>query len=106
MTQRFTTSASKVEAARLMLEGLTAHKEELLNSGINAEFIQKLNQQRQKVEKAEALQERLKAEKILSTESLMRETATLMKLYKRARTIVKNDLPKGGWLEFGIIAKH
>lgn len=106
MTQRFTTSAKKVEAARLMVEGLTAHKNEILASGISADFIQKLDLQRQKVEKAEALQERLKAEKILSTQSLMQETKELMKFYKRARTIVKNDLPKGGWLEFGIIAKH
>jgi hypothetical protein len=95
-----------MEAVRLMLEGLNAHQEELVPAGISDEFIQKLDGQRMTVEKAEAEQERLKAEKILSTEFLVAEMRKLMKLYKRARRIIKNDFPKGGWLEFGIAAKR
>jgi hypothetical protein len=95
-----------MEAVRLMIEGLNAHKEELVAAGISADFIQKMDQQRVAAEQAEARQERLKAEKILSTESLMAEMRKLMRFYKRARNIVKNDLPRGGWLEFGIAAKR
>lgn len=106
MSQKFNSNASKMEAVRLMLEGLNAHQEELATAGISVEFIQKLDQQMVTVEKAEADQERLKAEKILSTESLLAEMEKLMKFYKRARRIIKNDFPQGGWLEFGIAAKR
>lgn len=106
MPQKLGTNATKMEAVRLMIEGLNAHQEELVAAGISAEFIQKMDEQRIAAEQAEARQERLKAEKILSTESLLTEMKKLMKFYKRARNIVKNDIPQGGWLEFGIVAKR
>lgn len=106
MAQKLSTNAKRMEAVRLMIEGLNAHQEELTICGISPDFVQKLDQQRIAAEQAEARQERLKAEKILSTESLLAEMRKLMKFYKRARTIVKNDIPRGGWLEFGIAAKR
>ncbi len=106
MAQNLSSNAKKMEAVRLMLEGMDAHKEELVAAGISGEFIQKMSEQMVAVEKAEADQERQKARKLLSTEFLMTEMDKLMKFYKRARKIIKNDTPQGGWLEFGIAAKR
>jgi len=97
MSQKLSSNPERLEAVRLMLEGITKHKDE---------FFQKMTEQKLLVEKTEADQERLKSEKKLCTELLNQEMKQLMKFYKRVRRIIKNDVPQAGWLEYGITAKR
>ncbi len=106
MSQKLSSNPERLEAVRLMLEGITKHKDELIAAGISDEFFQKMTEQKLLVEKTEADQERLKSEKKLCTELLNQEMKQLMKFYKRVRRIIKNDVPQAGWLEYGITAKR
>ncbi len=106
MTQKLNSNALKLEAVRLVLEGISKHRDELANSGVTEEFVQQLSSQKLLVEQTEATQERLKADKISCTALLKKEMKILMKLYNRARRLIKVDVPNTGWLEYGIGVKR
>jgi exopolysaccharide biosynthesis protein len=98
--------AERLDDARLLLEGISKHKEELAVVGVDDAYIQSLTQLKVDAEQIDADQERLKAELKTATDKKNKAMKKLMKAYSRTRTLVKMTFPYVAWLEFGISAKH
>lgn len=106
MSKSYKSYAERLDDVRLLLEGVTKHKEKLAVVGVDDTYIQNVAQQKQVVEQIDADQERLKAELKTATERKRQEMKKLMKLNSRTRKLVKMTFPYVGWLEFGISAKR
>lgn len=106
MSKSYKSCAERLDDVRLLLEGITKHKETLAVVGVDDAYIQKLIQQKQLAEQIDADQERLKAELKTTSDDKRKEMKKLMKLYSRTRTLIKMTFPYVGWLEFGISAKR
>ena len=98
--------AERLDDVRLLLEGISKHKEKLTVVGVDDTYIQNVVEQKQLVDQLDADQERLKAELKTTSDSKRKEMKKLMKLYSRTRTLIKMTFPYVGWLEFGIAAKR
>ena len=96
------TYAEKVNKVKLMLSGLTANKEKLARRGLDDSFIESLTASYESAIRLDNEQEGLKArlkEKTSELDSLMKE---LEKKHSESKKIVKIDIPKESWIEFGI----
>jgi len=98
--------AEEVKKAQVMLSGLKENADKLGRRGIDAGFITKLES---KVNASITLnneQEKLKADLKTKTANLDGEMKEMKTLVAEARKIVKLDIPKEQWLEFGILSKR
>ncbi len=98
--------AEHVTGSQLMLSGLAAHQERLARRGISQTFLEDYREALQVVLEDEAAQEALKARLRERTASLYAKIADLDRQYRLARKLVKIELPREGWLEFGIRARR
>jgi hypothetical protein len=97
--------AERITGAQVMLSGLSNHLGQLERRGITAEFVERLS-----TETAEAVtlnneQEKLKADLKTKTALLNDKLAEVAKRVAEAKKIVKLDVPKDRWKEFGIADK-
>ena len=98
--------AESVKNAQVMLAGLKEHADKLERRGIDTNFINNLEM---KIDASITLnneQEKLKAELKTKTSKLTDEMKVMGNLVAEAKKIVKLDLPKEQWLEFGILSKR
>ena len=98
--------AAKVNAAKLMLAGLTANKKILSRRGLDDVFIETLTETFSNATSLDNEQEALKArlkEKTAKLDSVMKD---MDKLLSESRKIVKIDIPQESWKEFGILDKR
>ena len=96
--------SKKMSDAQVMLSGLKAH-DELARRGIDAAFIGNLETKINSSIELNNEQERLKADLKSKTAALDSEVSAMMALVAEAQKMVKTDIPKDQWKEFGIQAK-
>ncbi len=106
MSKSYKSYAERLDDVRLLLEGISKHKEMLTVVGVDDAYIQNVVEQKQLVEQIDADQERLKAELKTTSDNKRKEMKKLMKLNSRTRKLVKMTFPYVGWLEFGIAVKR
>ncbi|GIZ16376.1 hypothetical protein [Capnocytophaga catalasegens] len=89
-----------------MATGLKNQATEVAKSGIDSDFIQKLESTRTDAIALNDEQERLKAELKSKTEQLDSTMKELGAMLSEAKKVVKLALPQVGWREFGIEDKR
>jgi len=97
--------AKKLDDAQVMLSGLKAHNE-LARRGIDAAFVTNLEAKISSSIQLNNEQEKLKADLKSKTAELDNEVSRMVKLVAEAQKVVKMDIPKSQWKEFGIQAKR
>jgi hypothetical protein len=98
--------AETMNDAQLMMTALKANLETLKKRGMTAEFIEKFEASVKNITAKNSEQERLKAELHTATvaiDSLLKELDAQM---KESVQVVKLEIPKEQWREFGIMAKR
>ncbi|MDO4229394.1 MAG: hypothetical protein Q4C98_06240 [Capnocytophaga sp.] len=90
---------SKVET---MVAGLKNNAQEVQKRGADADFIAKLEKQREEVVALNNEQERLKSELKIKTEAVDVKLKEIEKQMSEAKKIVKLAIPQAGWKAFGI----
>jgi hypothetical protein len=96
--------AETVSKAQVMLSGLKAH-DELARRGIDAAFIANLEERINSSIRLNNEQEKLKADLKSKTAELDSEVAGMSAMVSEAQKVVKIDISKDQWKEFGIQAK-
>ncbi|MGL4363619.1 MAG: hypothetical protein ACRCSB_00250 [Bacteroidales bacterium] len=96
--------AQQIKAARVMAAGLKKFSEELKKRGVDAEFIQKLEDKTDKSVELNNQQESLKGELKTKTAALDKELYELHKQISEATTLIKITIPQTEWKSFGIDA--
>ncbi len=104
-TKHFTTG-ERLDALRVMMEGISTHKEEMTAIGISDALLQEVADQKAAVESADVQQEQLKAQLKVATDKVQKEMKALLRLYSKLRKILKAFYPQKFWLTFGIGAKR
>jgi len=97
--------AEVVSKAQVMLSGLKTH-DELARRGIDTAFITNLET---KIGSSIGLnneQEKLKADLKSKTAQLDSEISSMNALVSEAQKVVKMDIPKDQWKEFGVLVKQ
>lgn len=94
--------ADDVSAAQVMLAGLKAHTATLERRGLGADFQDTLETKINSSISTNNEQEKLKADQETKTAELKVEVKGMNALVAEARKIVKMDIPKEQWKEFGI----
>ena len=89
-----------------MLAGLNTNTERLAKRGITAEFITKLQTLHDEAKALDNEQEALKARQKEKSDALNKKMEEVEAVYREAKKVVKLDLPKESWKEFGIADKH
>ena len=97
--------AEEVKKAQVMLSGLKGHASILERRGIDTGFITKLESKIDATITLNNEQEKLKADLKSKTANLDGEMKEMKTLVAEAQKIVKIDVPKAQWLEFGILSK-
>jgi seryl-tRNA synthetase len=97
--------SEKITRAQVMLSGLNNHLGQLERRGITAEFIDRLSAETAGAVTLNNEQEKLKADLKTKTAQLNGKLAEVAKLIAEAKKIVKLDVPKDQWKEFGMADK-
>ena len=98
--------AERVSSAQVMLSGIKAHSRELERRGIDTAFQTKLETKISSSISLNNEQEKLKADLKAKTAELDAEMVEMSALVSEAQKIVKMDVPKEQWKEFGIQSKR
>lgn len=98
--------AEQINDTKVMLAGLNAQLERLAKRGITTETIAELQNIYDEVRNIDNEQEALKARLKEITELLTRRLKEMRDRYNVAKKIVKLELPKESWKEFGIKDKR
>ena len=96
---------AKIGDLRLMVSGIHNHQEALSKRGIDAAFVEKLEELKQQAEQLDNEQEKLKTElkkKTVAIEAIFDEA---MKMHSEAKKMVKATIPQIEWGNFGITDK-
>lgn len=102
MNKRLTSYADEIAATKVLLSGLKANSEGLTKWGIDSEFLTAYEEVFNEVMELDNEQEALKARLKEKTAVLDGKVGTMLKQYGNAKKIVKMQLPKESWKEFGI----
>jgi hypothetical protein len=94
--------AQAINDAKLMIAGLKSNTDKLNNRGLNAEFITKFEAAYNAAQQIDNEQENLKAKLKTKTAELDAKVTELNKMVMDSKKIVKIDIDKSGWKEFGI----
>ena len=97
--------AETVSKAQVMLSGLKAH-DELSRRGIDANFIANLEVKINSAIQLNNEQEKLKADLKSKTTELDGELSAMVASVAEAQKVVKMDIPKDQWKEFGVLVKR
>jgi seryl-tRNA synthetase len=97
--------SEKITGAQVMVSGLNNHLGQLERRGISVDFIDRLSAETTEAVKLNNEQEKLKADLKAKTARLNDKLAEVAKLVAEAKKIVKLDVPKDQWKEFGIADK-
>lgn len=106
MSLKHFTTGERLDALRVMLEGIALHQEEMAAIGISDAMVQEVTDQKALVESADVKQEQLKAKLKVATDQVQAEMKTLWRQYSKLRKILKAFYPQKFWLTFGIGAKR
>ena len=86
----------------LMISGLKINQEQLKRRAIDATFTASLENALKETLQTDNEQESLKAQLKSKTAEYDKKLAALHSIYTEAKSIVKLDIPKEKWKEFGI----
>ena len=98
--------ANLVNDVKLMMSGLKANTTLLSKRGLDKTFVESMSADFSRVIELDNEQESLKARLKEKTSELGSLIASLNKKYSESKKIVKIDVPKEGWKEFGINDKR
>lgn len=96
------TIANQLCQTELMLAGLAAHAERLAGRGLNTAFLTAYRNAYQNCQESFNCQQALKARLMEKRAERLDFQMEMGTLYRQARKLVKIDLPKEAWREFGI----
>lgn len=94
--------ADQINAAKLMLSGVKNRGQVLAKRGLDQEFVTSMESLHAQAQKLDDEQEALKARLQEKTTELAGVLEGLALKVSEARKLVKLDLPKESWKEFGI----
>ena len=94
--------AKSISDAQVMVSGLRANLTAVERRGIDAQFVDTLEQTRAEVTMMNDEQERLKAQLKMKTAELNQKLKEMNKMVTEGTKIVKLDFPKEQWKEFGV----
>ena len=98
-----TTSYSELlSSARLMVAGLKSAGRPLAKRGLDDDFVARLEASAQKAQDLDNEQEALKSKLTAQTAALNAHRDELTALLAEAKKLIKLDLPKTDWKQFGI----
>jgi seryl-tRNA synthetase len=97
--------AEQIADVQVMLSGLRNNIEQLSQRGITTEFVDKLSANVSEAVTFNNEQEKLKADLKAKTSQLKTKLTEVSKTFSEAKKIVKLDIPKDRWKEFGISDK-
>lgn len=98
--------ADEIAATKVMLAGLKANTERLSKRGVDAEFISELEEDYTQSLTLDNDQEALKARLKETTAALDGWVDKMRRKRSEARKLVKLEMPKESWKEFGINDKR
>ncbi len=94
--------ADEIAATKVMLSGLKSNTEKLNKWGMDAEYLTNYDGLFNEVMSLDNEQEALKSRLKEKTATLNEKIDEMNKLYSNAKKVVKMQLPKESWREFGI----
>jgi len=94
--------AERIKDAEVMLSGIKSHKEELAQRGISDQYIEKFGKLTLNSVNLNNSQEKAKAALKDLTGQLDKSLAELEKELVFCKRVVKTDIPRSLWKEFGI----
>jgi hypothetical protein len=94
--------AERVQNAEVMLAGIKSHKETLSPRGINDQYIEKFEALTKNCVNTNNTQEKAKADLMALTRQLEESLTELEKELQFCKRVVKTDIPKSQWKEFGM----
>jgi len=94
--------AEKINAAKLMLNGLGEHQSTLSKRGIDQAFMTEFGALHQQAQSLDNEQESLKARLKEKTAELETIIGQLDQKYSESKKLVKMDIPAASWKAFGI----
>ena len=106
MSAKSKSYAVQISNAQVMSAGLKANLEALKKRGLSDEFIVTLDKTLTGAIEKNNEQEKLKADLKTATAALEALLTELSKTMSEATKVVKLDIPKEQWKEFGIVAKR
>lgn len=98
--------ADKALATKIMLAGLKANTDLLAAWGFDAKFVTDLEKSYQDALTLNSEQQALKSRLKEKTVAVGDTTAAMLKMQRKARRLVKAQLPLESWKEFGVTAKQ
>lgn len=93
-------------ATKIMLEGLKANTDLLTAWGFETAFLTNLDKAYQDALVLNGEQQALKSRLKEKTASVDETTRTMLRMQRKARHLVKTQLPQESWKEFGVTAKR
>jgi hypothetical protein len=106
MSTKSKSYAQQIDSAQVMLAGLKANQATLEKWGITVEFVTGLETTLNNAIAKNNEQEKLKADLKAATAALNEFLAEMKKAVSEAATVVKLEMPKEQWKEFGVAAKR
>jgi hypothetical protein len=106
MANKSNSYAEKINDTKVMLAGLTANIERLGKRGISADFIAKLQGMYDEAKTIDNEQESMKARLKEKSDALHQKMDEVETVYREAKKVVKLEMPKESWKEFGIADRH
>ena len=89
---------------KVMLEGLKSHASQLAGWGFDGDFLAELNQIYQEMLRLSGEQKALMSRQKEKTSAVNEKAVAVDRLCRKARHLVKAQLPQESWKEFGIRA--
>ena len=98
--------ADKTLATKIMIAGLKANTDLLVAWGFDAKFVTDYEKAYQDALTLNTEQQALKSRLKEKTAALGDQTDAMLKMQRKARRLVKAQLPRESWKEFGVTAKQ
>lgn len=98
--------SEQISDAQVMLSGLKNNEAQLIRRGIDHEFVVQMDNEINSAIELNNQQEKLKADLKQKTAELEAMLAEVRKKMSESKKIVKMDVPKDQWKEFGITDKR
>jgi hypothetical protein len=94
--------AQKINDSKVMISGLKSNVDRLDKRGLGADFTSNYETIHKEAQTLDNEQERLKAEQATKTKMLNQKIKELDALHAESKKIVKIEMDKSTWKEFGI----
>lgn len=106
MANKSNSYADKINDVKVMLAGLNSNTERLGKRGIDSEFITKMQSLHDEAKALDNEQEAIKARQKEKSDALNKKMEEVETVYREAKKVVKLEMPKESWKEFGIADQH